>query len=53
MSQLVDSVDVVYQDAILRRINRMLTILVQADPAPGVIKCVTRLKRLTSLRVMN
>ncbi|ENE4765614.1 efflux RND transporter permease subunit [Vibrio parahaemolyticus] len=37
VSQLVDSVDVVYQDAILRRINRMPTILVQADPAPGVM----------------
>lgn len=36
VSQLVESVDVVYQDAILRRINRMPTILVQADPAPGI-----------------
>lgn len=36
VSQLVDSVDVVYQDAILRRIDRVPTILVQADPAPGV-----------------
>lgn len=36
VSQLVDSVDIVYQDALLRRINRMPTILVQADPAPGV-----------------
>ncbi|EJL8257552.1 efflux RND transporter permease subunit VexD [Vibrio cholerae] len=37
VSQLVDSVDTVYQDALLRRINRMPTILVQADPAPGVM----------------
>ncbi|OLQ94307.1 multidrug transporter AcrB [Vibrio ponticus] len=37
VSQLVDSVDVVWQDAILRRIDRMPTILVQADPAPGVL----------------
>ncbi|WP_299727489.1 efflux RND transporter permease subunit [uncultured Endozoicomonas sp.] len=36
VSQLIDTVDVVYQDAILRRINRMPTILVQADPAPGI-----------------
>lgn len=37
VSQLVDSVDVVWQDAILRRVNRMPTIMVQADPAPGVL----------------
>lgn len=37
VSQLIDSIDMVYQDAILRRINRMPTIMVQADPAPGVI----------------
>ncbi|WEM44097.1 efflux RND transporter permease subunit (plasmid) [Photobacterium sp. DA100] len=37
VSQLVDSVNVVWQDAILRRINRMPTIMVQADPAPGVL----------------
>ena len=37
VSQLVNSVGVVYQDAILRRIDRMPTILVQADPAPGVL----------------
>lgn len=37
VSQLVDSVNTVYQDALLRRINRMPTILVQADPAPGVM----------------
>ena len=37
VSQLVNSVDVVYQDAILRRIDRVPTILVQADPAPGVL----------------
>lgn len=37
VSQLIDSVDIVYQDALLRRINRMPTILVQADPAPGVM----------------
>ncbi|PSU36262.1 efflux RND transporter permease subunit [Photobacterium lutimaris] len=37
VSQLVDSVNVQWQDAILRRINRMPTILVQGDPAPGVL----------------
>lgn len=37
VSQLVESIDVVYQDAILRRIDRMPTILVQADPAPGIM----------------
>ena len=37
VSQLVDSVNVVYQNAMLRRINRVPTILVQADPAPGVL----------------
>lgn len=37
ISQLVDSVDLVWQDAILRRIDRVPTILVQADPAPGVL----------------
>ncbi len=37
VSQLIESVDLVYQDAILRRIDRMPTILVQADPAPGVL----------------
>ncbi|WP_162063142.1 efflux RND transporter permease subunit [Vibrio taketomensis] len=37
VSQVVNSVDVVWQDAILRRIDRIPTILVQADPAPGVL----------------
>ncbi|MCA0759155.1 efflux RND transporter permease subunit [Vibrio vulnificus] len=37
VSQLIESVDVVWQDAILRRIDRVPTILVQADPAPGVL----------------
>ncbi|WP_066014372.1 efflux RND transporter permease subunit [Endozoicomonas atrinae] len=37
VSQLIESVNVVYQDAILRRIDRVPTILVQADPAPGVL----------------
>lgn len=37
VSQLVDSVNTVDQNALLRRINRMPTILVQADPAPGVM----------------
>ncbi|MEF1221147.1 efflux RND transporter permease subunit, partial [Photobacterium damselae] len=37
VSQLVESVDVVWEDAILRRIDRMPTLLVQADPAPGVL----------------
>ncbi|WP_394143806.1 efflux RND transporter permease subunit [Vibrio atypicus] len=37
VSQLVDSVDMAWQDAILRRVNRVPTIMVQADPAPGVM----------------
>ncbi|OOF28294.1 efflux RND transporter permease subunit [Salinivibrio sp. IB872] len=37
VSQLITSIDVEYQDALLRRIDRMPTILVQADPAPGVL----------------
>ncbi|MCG3815925.1 efflux RND transporter permease subunit [Photobacterium damselae] len=37
VSQLVESVNVVWEDAILRRIDRMPTLLVQADPAPGVL----------------
>lgn len=36
LSQLIESTDVVWEDAMLRRIDRMPTILVQADPAPGV-----------------
>ncbi|GAB2601950.1 efflux RND transporter permease subunit [Nitrincola alkalisediminis] len=36
LSQLLESVDVVWQDAIIRRINREATIKVQADPAPGL-----------------
>ncbi len=36
VSQLIESVNVAWEDAILRRINRIPTILVQADPAPGV-----------------
>ena len=37
ISQLVVSNDVVWQDSILRRIDRMPTIMVQADPAPNVL----------------
>ncbi|OEE60618.1 multidrug transporter AcrB [Enterovibrio norvegicus FF-454] len=37
VSQVVESVDVVYQDDMLRRIDRTPTILVQADPAPSVL----------------
>ncbi|NLS14380.1 efflux RND transporter permease subunit [Vibrio sp. SM6] len=37
VSQLVESVDLEYQDAMLRRIDRMPTLLAQADPAPGVL----------------
>ncbi|MGL4827555.1 MAG: efflux RND transporter permease subunit [Vibrionaceae bacterium] len=37
VSQLIESVNLVYEDAMLRRINRMPTILVQADPAPNVL----------------
>ncbi|WP_026959051.1 efflux RND transporter permease subunit [Aliagarivorans taiwanensis] len=37
VSQLVDSVDVVWQDAMLKRVDRVPTIMAQADPAPGVL----------------
>lgn len=37
INQLIESSNVVWQDAILRRIDRVPTILVQADPAPGVL----------------
>ncbi|MDD1793019.1 efflux RND transporter permease subunit [Enterovibrio sp. ZSDZ42] len=37
LSQVVESVNVVYQDDMLRRTDRTPTILVQADPAPGVL----------------
>ncbi len=36
LSQLLDSVNVVWQDAMIRRIDRVSTIKVQADPAPGL-----------------
>lgn len=37
MAQLVDDVNVVWQDAILKRVNRVPTIMAQSDPAPGVL----------------
>ena len=37
VSQLIESSNLVWEDAILRRIDRMPTILVQADPAPGIL----------------
>lgn len=37
VSQVIESINVVYEDAILRRIDRVPTILVQADPAPNVL----------------
>ncbi len=37
VSQFIESSNLVWEDAILRRIDRMPTILVQADPAPGVL----------------
>ena len=36
VSRLLTSMNVVWEDALLRRLNRMPTILVQSDPAPGV-----------------
>ncbi|MCK6264078.1 efflux RND transporter permease subunit [Vibrio sp. ZSDE26] len=35
--ELVESVDVVWDDALLRKIDRIPTLLAQADPAPGVL----------------
>ncbi|GAA0783627.1 efflux RND transporter permease subunit [Marinobacterium sediminicola] len=37
MNQLLSSVSLVWQDALIRRIDRQPTIMVQADPAPGVV----------------
>ncbi|KHT64218.1 multidrug transporter AcrB [Photobacterium gaetbulicola] len=37
LSQLIESNDVVWQDAMLRRVDRIPTIMAQADPAPGVL----------------
>ncbi|WP_417578979.1 efflux RND transporter permease subunit [Nitrincola sp.] len=37
LNQLLESVDVVWQDAIIRRVNREPTLMVQADPAPGIL----------------
>jgi multidrug efflux pump subunit AcrB len=37
LSQLVDKVSMRWEDAMIRRIDRMPTILVQADPAPGIL----------------
>nr|WP_086939609.1 efflux RND transporter permease subunit [Thaumasiovibrio occultus] len=37
LSQLVTNLDLVWQDAMIRRIDRVPTIMVQADPAPGVV----------------
>ncbi|CAH0533991.1 Multidrug export protein AcrF [Vibrio stylophorae] len=37
LSQLIANIDLVWQDAMIRRIDRMPTIMVQADPAPGVV----------------
>ena len=37
LSQLIESNDLVWQDAMLRRVDRIPTIMAQADPAPGVL----------------
>ncbi|MBV0932910.1 efflux RND transporter permease subunit [Marinobacterium weihaiense] len=37
VNQLLASVDLVWRDAQIRRIDRQPTIMVQADPAPGVV----------------
>ncbi|MGF1735810.1 efflux RND transporter permease subunit [Photobacterium satsumensis] len=37
LSQLVESNNVEWQDAMLRRVDRIPTIMAQADPAPGVL----------------
>jgi len=36
ISELTESVGVVWQDAMIRRVDRQPTIMVQSDPAPGV-----------------
>jgi multidrug efflux pump subunit AcrB len=36
ISQLLKSMETVWEDAIIRRLDRQPTILVQADPAPGI-----------------
>ncbi|WP_413112830.1 efflux RND transporter permease subunit [Thaumasiovibrio sp. DFM-14] len=37
VEQMIESVDIVWQDAIVKRIDRVPTILAQADPAPDII----------------
>ena len=37
LGQLLESVDLVWQDATIRRLNREPTLMVQADPAPGQV----------------
>jgi multidrug efflux pump subunit AcrB len=37
LSELIETMAVTWQDAMIRRIDRQPTILVQADPAPGVL----------------
>ncbi|MBR9830104.1 MAG: efflux RND transporter permease subunit, partial [Oceanospirillales bacterium] len=37
VNQLLASVDIVWRDAMIRRIDRVPTLKVQADPAPGVL----------------
>ncbi|WP_221075858.1 efflux RND transporter permease subunit [Agarivorans aestuarii] len=48
LAQLVDDVNVLWQDAMLKRIDRVPTIMAQADPAPGMLTAeafeVTRTK---------
>ncbi|MBD1388227.1 efflux RND transporter permease subunit [Neiella sp. HB171785] len=37
VSQLLESIEVVWQDDVLKRFDRVPTIMAQADPAPGVL----------------
>ncbi|RCU52453.1 AcrB/AcrD/AcrF family protein [Corallincola holothuriorum] len=37
VSQLIESLDVVWQDDVLKRFERVPTIMAQADPAPGIL----------------
>ncbi|WP_304621831.1 efflux RND transporter permease subunit [Shewanella marina] len=37
VSQFISRIDMIWQDSLVRRIDRMPTILAQADPAPGML----------------
>ncbi|GAA5214139.1 efflux RND transporter permease subunit [Corallincola platygyrae] len=52
VSQLVESVDVVWQDDMLRRFDRVPTIKAQADPAPGLLTAEALASIRTTIEAM-